>query len=126
MLCDAEGYVTEGPGFNVFVVSGGRVLTPDRGSLHGITRASVLELCAAMGIEAAAAPIPRAALEDADEVFAATTAGGVMPVSRVGGRILGNDRPGPVSMRLKEAYWRRHEEGWHRTEVRPLEEAEPA
>jgi branched-chain amino acid aminotransferase len=124
ILCDADGFVTEGPGFNVFIVRDGRVLTPDRGSLHGITRASVLELCAAMGIEAAVAPIPRAALEEADEVFTATTAGGVMPVARVGARILGNDRPGPLSMVLKQAYWRRHEEGWYRTPVRPLE-AEP-
>jgi branched-chain amino acid aminotransferase len=117
ILCDAQGYVTEGPGFNIFIVKDGRVLTPDRGSLGGITRRSVLDLCAMEGIEAAVAPIPRAMLEDADEVFAATTAGGVMPVSRVGGRILGNDRPGPLSRRLKELYWRRHAEGWHRTPV---------
>ena len=64
------------------------------------------------------APIPRALLEDADEVFAATTAGGVMPVARVGARILGNDRPGPLSLRLKDYYWRKHAEGWLRTEVR--------
>jgi branched-chain amino acid aminotransferase len=122
ILCDAEGFVTEGPGFNIFVVRDGAVLTPDRGSLHGITRLSVLELCADLGIQATVAPVPRAVLEDeADEVFAATTAGGVMPVSRIGPRILGNDRPGPISRRLREAYWRRHEEGWHRTPVRPLE-----
>src|SRR5208282_5938181 len=101
ILCDADGFVTEGPGFNIFVVKDGRVSTPDRGSLHGITRKSVLELCEAMGIEAAVAPIPRALLEDADEVFAATTAGGVMPVARVAGHILGNDRPGPISLALK-------------------------
>ncbi len=118
VLCDADGFVTEGPGFNIFIVRDGKVLTPDRGSLHGITRRSVLELCTELGIEAAAAPIPRVALEEADEVFAATTAGGVMPVSRVGGRILGNDRPGPMSVALKQAYWRKHEEGWHRTDVR--------
>ena len=122
ILCDAAGFVTEGPGFNIFIVRGGRVLTPDRGSLHGITRASVLELCASMGIEAAVAPIPRTMLEDADEAFAATTAGGVMPVSRIGTRILGNDRPGPVSTRLRDAYWHRHREGWHRTPVRQVEE----
>jgi branched-chain amino acid aminotransferase len=118
ILCDAAGFVTEGPGFNIFIVRDGQVLTPDRGSLHGITRKSVLELCAMEGVPAAVAPITRAELEDADEVFAATTAGGVMPVSRVGGRILGNDRPGPLSARLKALYWRRHAEGWHRTPVR--------
>jgi branched-chain amino acid aminotransferase len=119
VLCDAQGFVTEGPGFNIFVVKDGSVLTPDRGSLGGITRLSVLELCAESGIAAAVAPIPRTMVEDeADEVFTATTAGGVMPISRVGTRILGNDRPGPLSVRLKELYWRRHEEGWHRTPVR--------
>ncbi len=117
ILCDAAGFVTEGPGFNIFIVRDGRVLTPDRGSLHGITRRSVLELCEQLGLNAAVAPITRAELEDADEVFAATTAGGVMPVARVGGRILGNDRPGPVSLRLKQAYWQAHAEGWHRTPV---------
>ncbi len=69
-------------------------------------------------IPAEVAPIPRALLDDADEVFAATTAGGVMPVARVGAHILGNDRPGPLSLRLKSLYWRRHAEGWHRTPVR--------
>jgi branched-chain amino acid aminotransferase len=121
ILCDAQGYVTEGPGFNIFVVKDGQVLTPDRGSLQGITRLTVLEICAELGIGAAVAPIPRGLLEDADEVFVATTAGGVMPASRVGGRILGNDRPGPISSRLRETYWRWHEEGRYRTPVRPLE-----
>lgn len=118
ILCDAQGFVTEGPGFNIFVVKDGRVQTPDRGSLGGITRLSVLELCAESGIDAAVAAIPREHLEQADEAFTATTAGGVMPVSRVGDRILSNDRPGPLSVRLKDLYWRRHEEGWHRTPVR--------
>ncbi|MBS0561072.1 MAG: aminotransferase class IV [Proteobacteria bacterium] len=118
ILCDAQGFVTEGPGFNVFVVKDGKVLTPDRGSLQGVTRQSVLDLCAMEGIPAEIAPIPRAVLEDADEVFTATTAGGVMPVSRVGTRIMGNDRPGPLSARLKALYWKKHAEGWHYTPVR--------
>ncbi|ONG58142.1 branched-chain amino acid--2-keto-4-methylthiobutyrate aminotransferase [Pseudoroseomonas deserti] len=122
VLCDAAGYVTEGPGFNIFMVKDGRVLTPDRGSLQGITRRSVLELCEQLGIPAEVAPITRAEFEDADEIFAATTAGGVMPVSRLGKRIMGNDRPGPLSLQLKDTYWRRHAEGWHRTPVRPLED----
>ena len=117
VLCDADGFVTEGPGFNVFIVKDGRVLTPDRGSLAGITRRSVLDLCEASGIEAKIAPITRAMLEDADEIFTATTAGGVMPISRLNERILGNDRPGPLSSRLKELYWQRHAEGWHQTPV---------
>jgi branched-chain amino acid aminotransferase len=116
VLCDMQGFLTEGPGFNVFLVKDGRVTTPDRGSLHGITRRSVLELCAELGIEAAVEPIPRSALDHADEVFLATTAGGVMPASRIGARI----GPGR-SQCCSDTYWRKHEEGWHRTPVRPLE-----
>src|SRR6185503_8521929 len=105
VLCDAQGFLTEGPGFNIFVVRDGRVITPDRGSLHGITRKSVLELCAELGIAAAVEPVSRSALAEADEVFLATTAGGVMRASRMGPRILGNERPGPVSMRITDLYW---------------------
>jgi len=50
---------------------------------------------------------------------ASTMAGGAMPLSRVGGRILATT--GPVSLSLKDAYWRKHAEGWHHTPVRPLE-----
>ncbi|UGV25434.1 branched-chain amino acid--2-keto-4-methylthiobutyrate aminotransferase [Rhodopseudomonas boonkerdii] len=117
IVCDADGFVTEGPGFNVFMVKDGKVRTPDRGSLHGITRRTVLELCGQMGIDAAVAPIRRHELEDADEVFLATTAGGVMPAARVNGTILGNDRPGPISLRIKDAYWQMHRDGIHRTDV---------
>jgi len=125
ILCDADGYVTEGPGFNVFIVRDGHVLTSDRGSLHGITRQTVLEICAEMGVQASVGAIPRAWLEEADEVFTTTTAGGVMPVSRVAGRILGNDRPGPISTQVREIYWKWHEDGRHATPVRPLEDVGP-
>lgn len=117
VLCDAQGLVTEGPGFNIFVVNNGVVYTPRHGSLRGITQKSALELCGELGIPAETADIPRAKLENADEVFLATTAGGIMPASRVGTHLMGNDRPGPISLRLKEHYWRRHKEGWHGTQV---------
>lgn len=117
VVCDAEGFVTEGPGFNVFVVKDGQVRTPDRGSLHGITRRTVIELCGTLGIDAAVAPVRRAELEAADEVFVATTAGGVMPAARINRTILSNDRPGPISLRIKDAYWQMHRDGLYRTDV---------
>jgi branched-chain amino acid aminotransferase len=46
-----------------------------------------------------------------------------MPASRIDGRIMGNDRPGPISARLREAFWRRRAEGWHAT---PIEGLPPA
>ncbi len=122
ILLDHEGFVTEGPGFNVFVVRDGRVLSPDRGALEGITRKSVMELCMQEGIPAAITPLRAEDLLAADEVFCATTAGGVMPAARVNGHVMGNDRPGPVSLRLKAAYWDAHAAGWHAT---PIDYARP-
>jgi branched-chain amino acid aminotransferase len=117
VLLDRDGFVTEGPGFNVFAVSDGAVATPDRGALEGITRMSVLEICAELGIRCNVKPVRAAELRDADEIFLATTAGGIMPASRIDGRILGNDRPGPISARLRELFWAKRAKGWHATPI---------
>ena len=123
ILLDLDGRVTEGPGFNVFMVTDGVVASPDRGALEGITRMSVYELCGDMGIRSEIRAITADEMRNADEVFLATTAGGIMPASRIDGRIMGNDRPGPISARLREAFWTRRAEGWHAT---PIEGLPPA
>jgi branched-chain amino acid aminotransferase len=117
VLLDLRGNVTEGPGFNVFAVFDGTVVTPPGGALEGITRRTVLELCEELGIPTEVRDISAGELRDADEVFFSTTAGGVAAVSRIDDHIMGNDRPGPISERLREVYWRKHEEGWHGTPV---------
>lgn len=116
-LTDGKGNLTEGPGFNVFAIIKGTVVSPDRGALEGITRKSVFELCDELGIPWQIRPLHVSELEGADELLTATTAGGVMPVARLDGRIYGNDRPGPISARLRAAYWRKHDEGWHATPI---------
>jgi len=120
VLLDREGFVTEGPGFNVFAVTDGAVATPDRGALEGITRISVIELCDDLGIPCTVRPLAASELRGADEIFLATTAGGIMPASRIDGRIMGNDRPGPISAKLRETFWRRRAEGWHATPIEGL------
>jgi branched-chain amino acid aminotransferase len=117
VLLDRDGCVTEGPGFNVFAVTDGIVVTSDRGALEGITRLSVQELCAELGIPFEIRALPATELREADEIFLSTTAGGIMPASRLDGRILGNDRPGPVSARLREAFWAKRAAGWHATPI---------
>lgn len=117
VLLDSAGNVTEGPGYNVFAVIDGTVVSPPEGALEGITRRSVFELCEALGIPCEVRPISAQELEEADEIFFSTTAGGVMPVSRLGGRILGNDRPGPISASLRETFWDKRRQGWHATPV---------
>ena len=112
IMLDFDGNVTEGPGFNVFSVTNGVVATPDRGVLEGITRLAVIELCAKLGMKCEIRPVPVDELRGADEVFISSTAGGVIGVTRLDDRILGNDRPGPQTEKLHDAYWRFRREGW--------------
>ena len=117
VLVDPDGFISEGPGFNVFCVVDGRVVSPGGTVLEGITRRSVQELCDELGIAFELGRVTPQELRDADEVFLSSTAGGVMPIAKVDDRILSNGRPGPLATRLKDLYWRKHDEGWHATRV---------
>ena len=102
---DRRGNVVEGPGFNVFAVKDGRVCTPDRGVLEGVTRRTVIELAGELGVPLEAGPVSARELRCADEAFVSSTAGGIMPLTTVDGSPLGNGKPGPVTLQLREAYW---------------------
>ena len=108
ILLGIDGNVTEGPGFNVFAVFGGRAVTPARGVLEGITRQTVLDICRDHGIPVEVGQISGEKLRTADEIFLTSTAGGIIPIIRLDDRILGDGRPGPVTMRVRELYWDRH------------------
>jgi branched-chain amino acid aminotransferase len=71
-------------------------------------------------MKASIVPMHRAMLESADEVFLTTTAGGLMNVSKLAGRVL-NDGVSPVFATLKRNYWEEHERGRY---VTPIEYAE--
>ena len=117
VLPDADGNITEGAGFNVFCINGNTVSCPARGALEGVTRQSVFDLCDELGLESEARDISVQEFREADEIFTCTTAGGIMPVSRIDERIMNNDRPGPISTRLKDRFWAKRQEGWHATPV---------
>ena len=110
VLPDQDGHITEGRGWNIFVLKDGVLLSPDRCVLEGITRKTVLELSAKLNIECRLAEIPIEMLGRADEVFLTSTAGGSMPVCSVDHRAVGDGAPGPVTLRLKEMYWAMHED----------------
>ena len=112
VLTDDRGNLTEGPGFNIFVVRDGRIATPAEGVFDGMTRRTVLELCRETNLQAEEAEVPVKALAKAEEVFITSTAGGVIPITRVGGVPVGDGHPGPVTSRLKQLYWGRKAEGW--------------
>ena len=117
VLVDPDGFVSEGPGFNVFTVVDGQVRSPGSTVLEGITRTTVRELCEQMGFGFNLTRITLDELRDADEVFLSSTAGGIMPISRVENRILGNGVPGPLTTCLRDLYWQKHAEGWYATPV---------
>lgn len=110
ILVDADDNVVEGPGFNVFAVKNGAISTPDRGVLEGITRRTVIELAEEHDIPLEARPVPADELRRADEVFLSSTAGGIMPVTTVDGKAIGDGEPGPRTLRLRGAYWDLHED----------------
>ena len=120
ILTGADGCLTEGPGFNVFIVREGAVASPDHNVLEGITRRAVRELCEREGIPFELRKIRPDEIARAGEVFASTTAGGVMPVTRVNGRPIGNGHAGLVTSRIQQAYWSGREAGWHGTGVSDL------
>ena len=108
ILVDAGDNVVDGPGFNVFAVKDGAIFTPERGVLEGITRKTVIELALKHGIPLEARPVPAEELRRADEVFVSSTAGGVIPITTVDGEDVGGGKPGPVTRRLRAAYWGLH------------------
>ncbi|MEO0427341.1 MAG: aminotransferase class IV [Pseudomonadota bacterium] len=105
LLTAPDGTVAEGPGFNVFAVKDGCVLTPARHCLEGVTRLTVLEAAAEAGVATAVRDIPLDEFLEADEIFTATSGGGPVAAVRVGDRVYGNGAEGPVTARLREAYW---------------------
>ena len=111
VLTDGAGNVTEGPGFNLFALVDGVLRTPADGVFDGMTRRTLIELVEEEGIvPLRVAPLTVAELERAEEVLLSSTAGGVMPVTTLDGRAVGDGRPGALTLRLRERYWRAHEE----------------
>ena len=118
ILLDHDGCVTEGPGFNVFSVqAGGRLVTAESGMLEGISRRTVLEICRAEGYTVEERPLPLDELMRSEEVFITSTAGGVMPLTRVDDLVFGGGAPGEVARRLRERYWEMVRKPELRTEI---------
>lgn len=117
VLVDLNGNIAEGPGFNVFAVRDGVVTTPEGTCLGGITRQTAFDLLAESNVRTVIGPVSPEELRAADEAFITSTAGGIIPVTRIDHQPLGGGEPGPVAARLRDLYWRRHDEGWQGTPI---------
>lgn len=109
LLVDGIGNVVEGPGFNVFCVTRGAIVTPAEGMLEGVSRRTVIEMARELGLEVQLRAVPADELRGAQEVFLSTSGGGVLPVTRVDQAVIGTGVPGPVTRKLVDTYW-----SWHR------------
>jgi branched-chain amino acid aminotransferase len=102
---NTQGNLCEGTGTNVFLVTGGLLVTPPEssGCLLGVTRALVLELAGGLGLEVAETDLPLSALAEADEAFITSSTREIQPISEVDGRPL-PAAPGPVTAKLADAF----------------------
>ena len=120
VLLSTSGFLTEGPGFNVWIIRGGKALTPGSNLLEGITRLTTFDLCRQIGLDAETADLTFEDLAGADEAFLSSSGGGLIPITRVNGRTIGNGKPGPTSRRLGDLYWEKRAQGWHATPMAEL------
>jgi branched-chain amino acid aminotransferase len=106
VMLNAEGFVSECTGDNIFIVDGNRLRTPplSAGALHGITREVVIELAEQSGLTVSEPNLTRYDLFNADECFLSGTGAELIPVVKIDGRLIGSGRPGPATGKLITAY----------------------
>jgi len=104
---DAQGFISEGSGENLFAVSKGRLITPPLVSsiLPGITRDSVLALAKRLGIPVEEKALPREMLYLADELFFTGTAAEITPIRSVDRQQVGGGTRGPLTAALQKAFF---------------------
>lgn len=106
IMMNAQGYVTEGSGDNIFIVKNGVITTPPcyLGALDGITRQAIIELCHKQGYTLKEEPFTMHDVYVADEVFLTGTAAEVIAVREADGRIIGEGHAGPITLKLLEQF----------------------
>lgn len=104
---DAQGYLSEGSGENLFVVRQGIVYTPplSGGILPGVTRGVVMTLLGELGVPVREEPMLREFLYMADEAFFTGTAAEITPVRSVDRIAVGSGRRGPITARVQEQFF---------------------
>jgi branched-chain amino acid aminotransferase len=106
VMLNAEGFVAECTGDNLFIVKNSALFTPplSAGALYGITRQTVMELAEAAGLKVSEPNLTRYDLFNADECFLTGTGAEIVPVVKIDGRVIGTGKPGPVTRQLVKAY----------------------
>jgi len=106
LLLDVDGFVAEGSGENIFIIRNGKLYTPDLTSaLEGITRDTILQLAAEIGLSVIEKRITRDEVYSADEAFFTGTAAEVTPIRELDRRSIGTGTAGPITKQLQKMYF---------------------
>ena len=106
LLLDVDGFVAEGSGENIFIIRNGKLYTPDLTSaLEGITRDTILQLAAEIGLSVIEKRITRDEVYSADEAFFTGTAAEVTPIRELDRRSIGKGTAGPITKQLQKMYF---------------------
>ncbi|MFH1359993.1 MAG: branched-chain-amino-acid transaminase [Candidatus Omnitrophota bacterium] len=100
IMLDPHGFVAECTGDNIIIIKKGILYTPAQGRLKGITLEAVLELAEKLKIKTIEGYLTRHEVYVADECFLSGTAAEVIPVVKVDGRLIGDGKPGKVTLKL--------------------------
>ncbi len=106
VMLNAEGFVAECTGDNIFIVKEGSLLTPplSAGALYGITRQVVMELAVQSGLKVGEPNLTRHDLFNADECFLTGTGAELVPIVKIDGRVIGTGKPGRITGELVAQY----------------------
>ncbi len=109
IMLNDQGFVAEATADNVFVVAKGEILTPpaSQGALQGVTRSTIMDIAKDLGIPARESVLTRYDLWCGDECFLTGSGAEVIPVVKLDSRIIGTGKPGPVTLRVLDAFRKR-------------------
>jgi branched-chain amino acid aminotransferase len=116
-LTDSEGFVTEGPGFNVFAIKDDALLTSKHGVLEGITRKTVLEIANKLELKSEIRKISKQEFLNADEVFISSSAGGIIPIIKIDNTVFANGTCGKYTKMIHDIYWEWFDSPKYRTPI---------
>lgn len=105
IMLDTRGFVSEGPGYNIFIVKDGTLHTSASHScLEGVTRNTIIRIALEVGQKVVEGDLTTYDLYTADEVFICGSARGIMPIINIDGREVDMGRPGPITRHIQELY----------------------
>ena len=116
-VVNAKGNITEGPGFNIFSVKNGIITTPRVGVLDGITRKTAIEIAIEHGYDVIQGELSPEAARSADELFATSTAGGIMAITKIDSQKVSLGKVGPITLALQDSYWALHDDPRYAYEI---------